>query len=148
MSNSNWNGWLVALVVTLGGMPACAILGPEEPEVERTYADALDLERVGLVDLLERVPLPGSYNISVYVVSINLCPEDSACQVPDGITIAESLSPNLPDVWTHIPVNRPDQFHLRQPYVLSIEAESAGWRHPETDQEVRNYRLLGYTHAE
>lgn len=131
--------------VLLAALPACALLEPDRTAAERTLPEALELERVSLQALQRTASLPGSYNVHVFVVGVNECDPDARCVIPDGILVAETRTPDLPEDGLHLAVIQPRQFDRYQPYVLSIEAEPAGWRHPETGEEVRSFRLLGYS---
>ena len=125
------------------GLAACAIVGPET--FEKTYPDAFDFQQIDLQALVDTEPVPGSYNVKVFVVEINVCPENARCILPDGISVAAVKDPELPEEFLHIAVNEPRQFQRKNRYILSIAVEAAGFDNPTTGKPVRYMRLLGYS---
>jgi hypothetical protein len=132
---------------TLVGLSACRVL-EADTLAERTYPEAGDLPQISLEALRKTADMPGAYNVQVYVIGINICPDGYRCFIPDGITVAESKTPDLPEGGLHLAVDEPEQFQIQQRYVMSIEAEPAGWNHPETGEPIRSMRLLGYSLSE
>ena len=135
----------VGLSLALLGISACAIVEPEA--FEKTYPDAQDLQQIDLQALVDTAPIPGSYNVEVYIVGINVCPKNARCIIPDGITVAKVKDPQLPEEHLHIDVNQPQQFQRNRRYVLSIAVDSAGWDDSITGNPVRKMRLIGYSQA-
>lgn len=135
----------IGLSAVFLGMAACAIVGPEA--FEKTYPDAYDLQQIDLQALVDTAPVPGSYNVKVYVVEINVCPENARCYLPDGIPVAAVKDPELPEEFLHLAVNEPRQFQRKKRYVLSIAVEAVGWDNPTTGKPVRYMSLLGYSLA-
>ncbi|NIR48107.1 hypothetical protein GWO43_06615 [candidate division KSB1 bacterium] len=137
---------ITCLFVSLVGCSACAIFEPDK--VDKTYPDAFDFELVSLQALLETVPAPASYNIEVYVIERNICPKDALCYLPDGITIAETKDPQLPEEGLHVPADEPRQFEIKGRYLMSVDVTEPGFDDPVTGKPVRWVTLLGYDRLE
>ena len=78
----------IAVAFTLVVMAGCDGSVFDSDTVERTYPAASDFPLTTVHDILSS-PVPGSYNINVYVTSVRICPEGWKCFLPDGIVIAD-----------------------------------------------------------
>lgn len=137
----------LALIFALGGLPACALIGPDDVDMdlaERTYPEAFDLKLVTLDQLLNEVPAPGAYNVEVYVVAVQACPEGWNCDIADHLFIAEQRDPPNVAQGIMLFVEAPRQFRERGRYRFSLRVE-------DLDTEGAPFRrpiLLGYSRVD
>lgn len=123
---------------------SCSLFGDHEAPGDRTYPHALDLEEVTIAALNRTVPLPGSYNIRGYVVSITMCPPEALCLIADGISVfTRNEDDPDPEEWhvdgIYLVSDHPDQFRIGRRYVFSVKVEHE--RYPEAQPFAQ---LLGY----
>ncbi len=135
----------IGLLGLIIGFTACGIVDPHQ--AAKTYPDALELERVSLQALKETAPAPASYNLEVYVISRNICGACCKCIIPDGILIAESRNPELPEEGLRLAATAPRQFEIGYQYVMSVEVREENFYNQVTGKPVRRVKLLGYNQA-
>lgn len=105
-------------------------------EIERTYPEAFNFERVGIQQLLNEVETPDSVNTESYVFNISQCPEEAICVAPDGIWTSDSLPPT--DT-LFIETVEPKQFKKNKQYTISLSVDK------RKTKELPDLRILGYS---
>ncbi len=83
----------------------------------------------------------GQYNIEAYVGSIQECPENTECLVPDHFTAVDAAPPTPPTFSLTVFAEEPSQLDIGQYYLFSIELTGP----PSSN---RTATLLGYAEAE
>ena len=132
---------ILILLLTLIVLDGCSVLKEQDTaDPKRTYPEALGFAPADLEQLLAGDHVPGSYDLTAYVVGISECPPDFACLVADHIQVAGSPHTDGPALM--IGAEKPSQFDMDEEYILSIEVFSEAF--PESSQP-HYVQLLGYS---
>ncbi|MDX1548720.1 MAG: hypothetical protein R3247_17110 [Rhodothermales bacterium] len=129
-------------ILLLSLVVACSLVEPDR--AERTLPKAAEYELKSLMAVKYSAPAPGRYNVEAYVVTISECPKDARCAIPDGITVAEHVAPDLPEDGLRLSVREPDQFKRWGRYIFSVRVVE---RTAGSGDVFRDVQLEGYSKA-
>jgi hypothetical protein len=107
-----------------------------DSDTSKSYPNAGTNQMVTMKYLKDSVNTSTSYNIEVFVVSRSICPENSRCEIPDGIYIAEKMTSTVNNQLL-LALRNPMEFKIGSKYLFSIRIELL-------DNENRYYSLQGY----